>query len=99
MRAQIADLLRSLPTGTLPGGGLEMLQPGVSRLADEVERRLRPEPLRRAETIADPPAALRAPPALTQRALARFNLDGSVWLARFGHTRNVKENDLTKAFT
>src|SRR3546814_7676415 len=64
MRAQIADLIRSLPTGTLPGGGLEMLQPGVSRLADEVDRLLRPETLRRAETIADHLAALGAPPAL-----------------------------------
>src|SRR3546814_9187530 len=62
MRAQIADLIRSLLTGTLPGGGLEMLQPGVSRLADEVDRLLRPETLRRAETIADHLAALGAPP-------------------------------------
>src|SRR3546814_8061190 len=94
MRAQIADLIRSLPTGTLPGGGLEMLQPGVSRLADEVDRLLLPETLRRAETIADHLAALGAPPALTERALALFKMDGAVGLARLARKLDVSEIDV-----
>src|SRR3546814_5829262 len=96
---QIADLIRSLPTGTLPGGGLEMLQPGVSRLADEVDRLLRSETLRRAETIADHLAALGAPPALTERARTLFKMDGAVGLARLARKLDVSEIDVTQAFT
>src|SRR3546814_18566865 len=79
-------------------GGLEMLQPGVSRLADEVDRLLRPETLRRAETIADHLAALGAPPALTERALALFKMDGAVGLARLARKLDVSEIDVTQAF-
>src|SRR3546814_19176575 len=76
-----------------------MLQPGVSRLADEVDRLLRPETLRRAETIADHLAALGAPPALTERALALFKMDGAVGLARLARKLDVSEIDVTQAFT
>src|SRR3546814_18810578 len=98
MRAQIADLFRILPTGTLPGGGLEMLQPGVSRLAYEVDRPLRPETLRRAETIADHLAALGAPPALTERALDLFQMDGAAALARWARQLHGSELDVTHDF-
>src|SRR3546814_17201770 len=78
MRAQIADLIRSLPTGKLPGGGLELLQPGVSRLADEVDRLLRTETIRRTDTTAEHLAALGAPPERTERALAPSKMEGAV---------------------
>src|SRR3546814_11333953 len=60
---------------------------------------LRPETLRRAETIADHLAALGAPPALTERALALFKMDGAVGLARLARKLDVSEIDVTQAFT
>src|SRR3546814_16811756 len=71
----------------------------LSRLADEVDLLLRPETLRRAETIADHLAALGAPPALTERALALFKMDGAVGLARLARKLDVSEIDVTQAFT
>ncbi|MBK5265092.1 MAG: NAD-glutamate dehydrogenase, partial [Alphaproteobacteria bacterium] len=99
MRAQIADLIRSLPSGTLPGEGVALLQPGVSRLADAVDSLLRPETIHRADAIAAHLAAIGAPDDLIMRAVGLFKLDGAVGLARLAHRLEVKETDVTHAFT
>ncbi|MCF8707086.1 NAD-glutamate dehydrogenase [Rhizorhapis sp. SPR117] len=99
MRAQIADLIRSLSSGTLPGEGVALLHPGVSRLADVVDSLLRPETIHRADAIAANLAAIGAPDHLIDRAVGLFKLDGAVGLSCLAYRLEVRETDVTKAFT
>ena len=99
MRAQIADLLRSLPTGTLPAAGLAMLHQGVGRLAEQVDNLLRPENARRAEAIAAHLLTLGAPAELIGRAVELFKLDGAVGLALLARKLEMDEIEVTRSFT
>lgn len=99
MRGQMADLIRSLPSGTTPGEGVAMLQPGVGRLAEQVDKLLRPESARRAEAIAAQLSALGAPAELIDRAVELFKLDGAVGLALLASKLKVDETEVTRAFT
>ena len=99
MRAQIADMIRCLPSGTLPGEGIALLQPGVSRLAEQVDHLLRPESARRADAIAEHLLALGAPEQLIGRAVGLFKLDGAIGLALLARRLDIDETDVTRAFT
>lgn len=99
MRAQIADILRSLPAGTLPGAGHAMLAPGVGKLAAAVDNLLTGEALRRTHAVSDRLLALGAPEKLVQRAAGLFKLDGAVGIAELAARMKVDEIALTRAFT
>ena len=99
MRAQIADILRSLPAGTLPGPGHALLAKGVDKLARQVDELLTSEALRRTQAVADRLLALGAPEALVRRTAGLFKLDGAVGIAALAGRMKVDEVALTKAFT
>ncbi|MEJ7927417.1 NAD-glutamate dehydrogenase domain-containing protein [Sphingobium sp. AN641] len=99
MRAHIADLLRSLPAGTLPGEGYARLADGVGKLAAEVDDLLTCEACERTAAISARLLSLGAPDQLVKRAAALFKLDGAVGLASLAGTLGIKETDLTRAFT
>ncbi len=99
MRAQIADILRSLPAGTLPQAGVEALSAGVGTLAAQVDQLLTHEAIRRSGGVAEALTALGAPEPLVLRAAALFKLDGAVGLARLSSALNVDEVLITQAFT
>ncbi len=99
MRAQIADILRSLPAGTLPTAGHDLLAGGVGKLAAQVDDLLTGEASRRTAAITDRLLALGAPEALVARTAALFKLDGAVGLASLAGRLGVDEADLTRAFT
>jgi glutamate dehydrogenase len=99
MRAQIADMLRSLPTGTLPQAGVAALAPGVGKLASQVDSLLTDEALRRSRFIIDELTALGAPAELVERSVALFKMDGAIGLANLALKLKVDEIDITRAFT
>ncbi|WP_340266235.1 NAD-glutamate dehydrogenase [Sphingobium mellinum] len=99
MRAQIADILRSLPAGTLPGAGHAMLAPGVGKLAAHVDELLTSEALRRTQAVADRLLALGAPEKLVRRTAGLFKLDGAVGIAELATRLKLDEIALTHAFT
>ncbi|MDX3911338.1 MAG: NAD-glutamate dehydrogenase [Sphingobium sp.] len=99
MRAQIADILRSLPAGTLPQAGVDALAPGIGKLAAKVDALLTHEAVRRSGAVADNLATLGAPENLVARASALFKLDGAVGLARLAAELKVDEITITQAFT
>ncbi|MEC7934289.1 MAG: NAD-glutamate dehydrogenase domain-containing protein, partial [Pseudomonadota bacterium] len=68
MRAQIADILRALPAGTLPAQGHERLAPGVHKLASQVDDLLTSEAQRRTSSVTDRLLGLGAPEGLARRA-------------------------------
>ncbi|MEJ7933829.1 NAD-glutamate dehydrogenase domain-containing protein [Sphingobium sp. AN558] len=99
MRAQIADILRSLPAGTLPETGYSRLAQGVTKLAAEVDSLLTGEAVRRTAAVTDRLLALGAPEALVHRAAGLFKLDGAVGIAMLARRLKVDEVALTRAFT
>jgi len=99
VRAQIADILRSLPAGTLPGEGHALLAQGVEKLAVEVDNLLTSEALRRTNAVIDRLLNLGAPEDLVRRAAGLFKLDGAVGIAALAGRLKVDEVALTRAFT
>ena len=99
MRAQIADILRSQPAGTLPSAGLAALKQGVGTLAAQVDDLLTSEAQRRTNAVTDRLLALGAPEALARRAAGLFKLDGAVGIAALAGKMGVGEVALTRAFT
>jgi glutamate dehydrogenase len=99
MRAQIADILRSLPAGTLPQAGIDQLAAGVGTLAKKVDDLLTDEASRRTAAVSDRLLSLGAPEALVKRATGLFKLDGAVGIASLAARLGVDEVDLTRAFT
>jgi glutamate dehydrogenase len=99
MRAQIADMLRSLPSGTLPQAGVAALAPGVAKLAAQVDGLLTDEAMRRSNAIIEELTALGAPRPLVERAATLFKLDGAVGLAHLAQALKVDEIAITRAFT
>lgn len=99
MRAQIADILRSVPAGTLPAAGHDLLSKGVGTLAVQVDDLLTSEAQRRTNAVTDRLLGLGAPEALARRAAGLFKLDGAVGIAALAGRMGVDEVELTRAFT
>ena len=99
MRAQIADILRALPTGTLPKQGCAELAQGVGTLAAQVDDLLTAEAQRRTAAVADRLLGLGAPEDLVRRTAGLFKLDGAVGIAALAGRMKVDEIALTRAFT
>ncbi|QGP77711.1 NAD-glutamate dehydrogenase [Sphingobium sp. CAP-1] len=99
MRAQIADILRALPAGTLPAQGHERLAKGVGQLAAKVDDLLTTEALRRTAAVTDRLLGLGAPETLALRTAGLFKLDGAVGIAALAGRMTVDEIALTRAFT
>ncbi|MCI4588695.1 NAD-glutamate dehydrogenase [Sphingobium sp. BYY-5] len=99
MRAQIADILRALPAGTLPAQGHDRLAAGVGKLAAQVDDLLTSEAQRRTNAVTDRLLGLGAPEALALRTAGLFKLDGAVGIAALAGRMEVDEVALTRAFT
>ncbi|MBB3983448.1 glutamate dehydrogenase [Sphingobium fontiphilum] len=99
MRAQIADILRSLPSGILPGEGQAYLAAGIAKLADRVDGLLTNEATRRSVAAVDRLLALGAPEDLARRAAGLFKLDGAVGITALASRLDLDELELTRAFT
>jgi glutamate dehydrogenase len=99
MRAQIADMLRSLPAGTLPAAGVVALSPGVGKLGSQVDSLLTGEVSRRTTAVVEELTALGAPEPLAQRVAYLFKMDGAVGLANLALKLKVDEVEITRAFT
>ncbi|MGE4323479.1 MAG: NAD-glutamate dehydrogenase domain-containing protein, partial [Sphingobium sp.] len=99
MRAQIADVLRSVPPGTLPDAGHAMLARGVGTLAAQVDDLLTEELARRAAIVSDRLVGLGAPEPLVRRTAALFKLDGAIGIAALAERMKVDDVVLTRAFT
>ncbi|SEJ32346.1 glutamate dehydrogenase [Sphingobium sp. AP50] len=99
MRAQIADILRALPAGSLPAQGHERLAKGVGALAAQVDDLLTSEAQRRVNAVTDRLLGLGAPEALAVRTAGLFKLDGAVGIAALAARLDLEEIALTRAFT
>ncbi|WP_136162391.1 NAD-glutamate dehydrogenase [Sphingomonas flavalba] len=99
MRAQMADLIRTIQPGQQPSDLVAMLAPGIKRLDAKVDEILRDEGRAAARAIADRLTAVGAPIPLVQRVTRLFELDGAIGLAALGARSKVDETVLASAFT
>ncbi|PZO87435.1 MAG: glutamate dehydrogenase [Sphingomonas sanxanigenens] len=99
LRAQMADLLRTMPAGKLPGEMVDMLAPGIGRLGAKVSELLHDEGKRAAQALAERLSAAGAPEDIAARIARLFDMDGAIGLAALGARSGVTETVLTNAFT
>ena len=98
-RGHVADLLRTVPSGTSPGEALARLRPGVDRLAQEANELLMEEARAHSARIAASLETAGAPAGLAIRVAHLFDMDGAVGLAGLAQRMGVSESDLARAFT
>lgn len=99
VRAQIADLLRVAPPGTLPDAVIARIGDGVTRLDEKTGELLLAEARAHSARIADGLRAAGAAEALIAPVVRIFELDGAIGLADLGERGGVDEAALTRAFT
>ena len=98
VRAQMADILRAVPAGTLPADGMEMLANGVANLAAHVDSLLIDEAKHQCDGIVASLVEKGAAKALALRVAALFKLDGAVGLSHLARQLKIDEIALTRAF-
>ena len=99
VRNHVADLLRAVPAGTMPGAAIERLGPGIAKLAATTDALLLDEARAASDRIAGQLRDKGAPEHLAARVAGLFDLDGAVGLAALGVELNVDEAELTRAYT
>ncbi|MGD9810823.1 MAG: NAD-glutamate dehydrogenase [Sphingobium sp.] len=81
MRSQMASIVRVLPSGFVPGDGVEKLHPGADRLSGAVNDILTETLLARAAAMEDDLETLGVPGDLAQRTSHLFKMDGVIGIA------------------
>ncbi len=99
MGSQMADLLRIVPAGALPGEIVERLKPGVDRLAGNVDKLLSDVGKRNADQIAAKLLEAGGDAKLIEPVVRLFKIDGVVGLADLAERAGIDETKATKAFT
>jgi glutamate dehydrogenase len=85
MRAQMADILRALPTGTLPGAAEARLKKGVRTLLGQVHELMTDTMRLRATALHDNLVALGASKDLAARTVMLLKMDGAIGLANLAN--------------
>ncbi|TKD52814.1 NAD-glutamate dehydrogenase [Sphingomonas baiyangensis] len=98
-RSQIADLLRTAPSGASPADVIARLKPGIDSLDKKTRELLLEEASAQSDRIAAKLEASGAPRALVKKVVRIFELDGAVGLADLGSRLGIEEAVLTRAFT
>jgi glutamate dehydrogenase len=98
-RSQIADLLRTAPSGASPADVVERLKPGIASLDRKTRELLLEEASAQSDRIAAKLEAAGAPKSLVRKVVRLFELDGAVGLADLGARLGIEETVLTRAFT
>jgi glutamate dehydrogenase len=99
LQLHIADILRNTPASAKLAEIVENLQPGLSKLDQAVGRLLRQEIANEAATRRQRLTELGAPPAIAERLVRLYELNGGVGVAALGRKLGVDEIVLTNAYT
>jgi glutamate dehydrogenase len=99
LQLHVADLLRTTGQDMIPGALVELLQPGLAKLEAMVDNLLRPEARAEAGSLRAQLEEMRAPPAIVDRIVRLYELNGAVGLAVLGQKLKVDEVQLTRAYT
>lgn len=98
LRGHIADVLRAGRGSTQPDALLEDLFGGVALLSHTAAQLLRGEAQAQARQMAQELAAAGTPPAIAERLVHLYDMDGAIGLAHLAGELNVDAGALTGAF-
>ncbi|OYX61216.1 MAG: glutamate dehydrogenase [Novosphingobium sp. 32-60-15] len=98
LRGHIADVLRAGRGSTQPDALLEDLYGGVALLSHTAAQLLRGEAQAQARQMAQELAAAGTPPAIAERLVHLYDMDGAIGLAHLAGELNVDAGALTGAF-
>lgn len=98
-RGQIADLLRVCRPGASPAEVIERLRPGIEALGRDAKSLLLEEVKAQSARISARLEGAGAPPALAEKVVRLFEMDGAIGLADLGERRGIDQTVLARAFT
>ncbi|WP_033922983.1 NAD-glutamate dehydrogenase [Sphingomonas sp. 37zxx] len=99
VRSQMADLLRTAPSGTSPADLVARLKPGIADLDKKTRELLLDEASAQSSRIAGRLEGVGAPKPLVRKVVRIFEMDGAVGLADLSARLGIEEAVLTRAFT
>ncbi|QNE32692.1 NAD-glutamate dehydrogenase [Sphingomonas sp. NBWT7] len=99
VRGQVADLLRVVAPGTMPGDVLARIGKGVAKLETQATDLLLAEARTESARIAASLARAGAPDALAARVVRLSELDGAIGLVDLSGKSKTDETALTRAYT
>jgi glutamate dehydrogenase len=99
VRSQVADLLRVVTPGTLPGEVLGRIGRGVAKLQDQAGDLLLQEARAESARMAESLAAAGAPEGLAARVVRLHEMDGAIGLVDLSAKSSTDETALTRAYT
>jgi len=98
-RLHVSDLVRAVPQGLTVGDIVALLAPGLARLDAATANLLRAEARAQALVHRQQLTSLGAPPALVERIVRLFELDGAVGIVALAQTSGTDETALAHAYT
>ncbi|ONF95048.1 NAD-glutamate dehydrogenase [Sphingomonas jeddahensis] len=99
VRSQVADLLRVVAPGTLPGEVLGRIGAGVAKLEGQTSDLLLQEARAESARMAESLAAAGAPDGLAARVVRLHEMDGAIGLVDLSAKSKTDETALTRAYT
>jgi glutamate dehydrogenase len=97
MRAQMASVVRTNPTGFDPGDGIAQLRKGVEALSHDIDMVLTEALLASAAGLEDDLEDLGVPGSLAQRTATLFKMDGAVGIAQLSNRQGGNVVELARA--
>ena len=95
----LSDILRNSDATTMPSAIAELLAPGIKRLDESAHDLLKEEARHQASGLRAHLADIPVEPALLERIVRLFELDGAVGTSTLAARLEVSEVDVTKAYT
>jgi glutamate dehydrogenase len=99
VRSQVADLLRVVAPGTLPGDVVRRIGQGVAKLEGQTSELLLQEARAESARMAESLAAVGAPASLAARVVRLHEMDGAIGLVDLSGKSKTDETNLTRAYT
>ena len=99
VRSQVADLLRVVAPGSMPGDVLKRIGKGVAKLDTQASELLLAEARTESARIAGSLTRAGAPEALVARVVRLYEMDGAIGLVDLSARSKTDETNLTRAYT
>lgn len=99
VRGQVADLLRVVDPGTMPGEVLKRIGGGVAKLEGQASELLLQEARAASARMAESLTATGAPASLVARVVRLHEMDGAIGLVDLSGKNHTDETKLTRAYT
>ncbi|WP_299329565.1 NAD-glutamate dehydrogenase domain-containing protein [Parasphingopyxis sp.] len=99
LRLHLSDIIRNSEATTMPSAIAEMLAPGIARLDEAADDLLKEEARHQSAAMRERLADIDVDPALIDRIVRLYDLDGAIGTSALAARLEVSEMDVTRAYT